>query len=49
MYAFTTKQQELIDEAIETHLNVYNEDENILVLEKEFKEIQDILWKSEVD
>ena len=46
MYAFTRKQQELIDMAIETHLN------SMMAEDREkydplYEEIQDILWRSE--
>ena len=46
MNAFTTKQQELIDLAIETHLNSL-EAEDREKYDKEYQEIQDILWRSE--
>jgi len=46
MNSFTTEQQELIDLAIETHLNsLMPEDRE--KQNNQFKEIQDILWRAE--
>jgi hypothetical protein len=46
MNAFTTKQQRLIDEAIETHLNsLMAEDQE--VYNPLYEEIQEILWREE--
>ena len=44
MKAFTTRQQQLIDQAIETELSLM-EIKDRDKYDKEYQEIQDILWR----